>query len=232
MRFHGFAVLALSVLVVPIAYGALTTAPKLAPTGPATSTLSASGTAEADWNSFIQVHDGSVSAYLTASGDGDAAKVDISPINKPLDSPITFWAYFEDNDGAVPRIDLVLSNGRRLEGYRNTEPVTGTKAELVDEVDLGYPAVSLWTKMRVASCPNAGSECGFYSSFAGIDPLIPGTYGISSPKNLDQWLTLFPGARIVQVRIAYGDDVLAGPTPYSIYVDGLRIGSTNYDIER
>lgn len=194
--------------------------------------LQASSGAEAAWNSFVQVHSGSASAQLTGSG-GDTAKVDVGPLRIPLsrmsESRIQFWAYYEDNDESRPTVDLVLSNGRRLEGYRNTVPVGGTNAEIVDEVDLGYPSVGLWTQMTVQACPAAGSECGFYSSHAAEDPLIPDTFVIGTPKNLAQWAATFPGAYIVQARLRYGDD--AAVEDYTVYVDSLRISGTIVDLE-
>lgn len=218
-----------------VATGALTVEDKLQPGSKTRFALEASSGAEARWNSFVQVYRGTFSPQLTGS-DGDTGKINIGPLNLPLsglsESGITFWAYFETNDGSVPRVDFVLDNGRRMEGYRNTSPVTGTKAEIVDEADLGYTAVSLWTQMKVQDCPFAGSECGFYSSNAGVDPLLPASFGISTPKNLAEWSAQFPGARIVQMRIAYGDDAPAVPgVDDTIYIDSLKMRGRTYDLE-
>jgi hypothetical protein len=221
---------------------------KVNPRGPVRIALEGDG---ARWNSFVQIFDGSFSAQLTASGTGDASKVDLSPLNIPLarltEAGITFWAYFEHTNDFVPRVDFVLDNGRRLEGYRNTAPSAllpadkapgdyGIGCESTDNGDgdcQGYASSDLWTLMAVTPCPVAGTECGFYSSVAVADPLIDDDWilaGAEGPQNIAAWVADpdFASAKVVQMRIAYGDDNGAADT---MYVDDVRIGGRFIKIE-
>lgn len=158
----------------------------------------------ATWNPFIQVWDGSFSAELNfGPHDDDFGAVVISPLNIPLSTlktlgtgGITFWAYFYDLKKMTPIVDMVLDNGRVMEGVSSV-PVTGT----VDcESGTGckqYPTSDLWIQMKPYN--------GWTSSYSGVAGSgIPAGWGLTNAKTLLDWYTLFPTARVVQLRISYG----------------------------
>jgi hypothetical protein len=215
------AVLAASTALIVVATGAV-----LRPVGRVR--VSLEGTAK--WNGFVQVHDGSFSAELFTDAS-NTAKVHVSPLSIPLAglraSDITFWAYHYSTTNVYPMIDFILDNGRRMEGSAfdakaSTEPVSGTvscedgSGATPAQACLGYPTADIWIRMK--------AKDAFYSEKAGTDPLIPSSFGISTPKTIAQWATQFPGAKIVQMEIAYRAP--SSPSPIvdiEVYIDDINI---------
>jgi len=168
---------------------------------------SGSGTARATWNPFIQVYDGSFSAELNTGTTGpstDFAAVVISPLNVPLSTlktlgagGIRFWVYFYDCPSTTQQlvVDLVLDNGRVMEGY-DSQTILGGAPPC--ESTLGFPGSEFWVQMKPTD--------QWYSSFAGTDPLIPASWTIANPQTLAAWWGTFPTARIIQLRIAFWSD--------------------------
>ena len=188
----------------------------------------------ARWNGFVQVHDGSFSAELFTDADNSAAVI-VSPLSIPLAglraSDITFWAYHYSTTNVYPMIDFILDNGRRMEGSAfdakaSTEPVSGTvycedgSGANPPQTCLGFPTADIWIRMK--------AKDAFYSSYAAgtptPDPLIPASFGINTPKTIAQWAAQFPGAKIVQMMIAYRAP--SSPSPIvdiEVYIDDITI---------
>jgi len=167
-----------------------------------------SGGGRATWNPFIQVFDGSFSAELntgTVAGTAFAAVV-ISPFNIALTTlktvgagGIRFWVYFYDTPSSNQQlvVDLVLDNGRVMEGY-GSEPVVA--GPILSESDLGYPTSEIWRLMKPVD--------KFYSSFATSDPLIDDSWTIGNPQTIATWQADpdFATAKVIQLRIAFFSD--------------------------
>jgi hypothetical protein len=167
---------------------------------------SGNGSFKATWNPFVQVWDGSFSAELgftsdPAGGDEFAAVI-ISPLSIPLSTlktlgagGITFWVYHYDNVNMHPIVDMILDNGRWMEGVGSVTVAAG--ATINSETGQGYPSADWWIQMKPVD--------GWFSSFAAADPAIPdGWNSAGAAATLAQWSTQFPTARIVQLRISYG----------------------------
>ncbi len=231
---------------------------KLNPAGPVRVSLSSGGTGKASWNNFIQVLDGSFAAQLDAgTGAGDSASVTMSPVHVGLSSlaglgtgSIVFWAYYQNNRLVTPTVDMVLDNGRRMEGDGRfidaSLPVSGTvKCATDDPVQgggntcLGYETASLWIQMKPRNA--------WWSSFAGTDPCFtigafPGTDcpggwtatgnnpDINHPATLAQWSAQFPGAIVVQLRIEYFNPAVPFPHP-TVYIENVTFASFLIRIE-
>jgi len=180
---------------------------------------SGSGLARATWNPWIQVYDGSFSAELntgTMAGT-DFAAVVISPLNVPLSTlktlgagGIRFWVYFYDCPSTTQQlvVELVLDNGRVMEGYDSTPVLGGGIA--CESAAPSYPRADLWTQMKPTD--------QWYSSFAGTDPLIPGTWTIANPQTIATWWGTFSSARIIQMRISFWS---TASTNYQAFVDNV-----------
>jgi hypothetical protein len=188
----------------------------------------------ARWNGFVQVHDGSFSAELYADATHSGAVI-VSPLNMPLKnlkaSDITFWAYYYSTTNVYPQIDFILDNGRRMEGSAfnatsSTTPVSGTvycedgSGATPTQTCLNFPTADIWIQMKARDA--------WYSSYAGIDPLIPAAYGIGGVHGGDhtiaEWAALpgFENAKIVQMMIAYRAPV-AGPNVIEVYIDDITL---------
>jgi hypothetical protein len=191
--------------------------------------VSLEGTAR--WNGFVQVHDGSFSAELFTDAS-NTAKVHVSPLSIPLAglraSDITFWAYHYSTTNVYPMIDFILDNGRRMEGSAfdakaSSEPVSGTAPVYCEDgtgatpgqTCLGFPTADIWIRMK--------AKDAFYSSYAGIDPSIPATFGINTPKTIALWAIQFPGAKIVQMEIAYRAPSSPSIVNIEVYIDDINI---------
>ncbi|MFO1532091.1 MAG: hypothetical protein ABR562_00085 [Thermoplasmatota archaeon] len=239
------AAVAIALLVgVGVTTAALNAATKTPSSGPVRITLE--GSAPPRWNSFVQVFDGSFSAELDQNQADQTSKVTISPVNIPLknlhEAQITFWTYFQTDHETgghlwVPHVELVLDNGRWLTGDQNTSPVGAAKAALTaihSEDGQGYPSANLWTQMAVQACGLGDGQCGFYSDYAGADPLVNPAWNINQPHNLADWAADpdFAGAKVVQVRIAYGGDPSAACNGgCTAYIDNASIGGRLVKIE-
>jgi hypothetical protein len=251
----GIAVIAVLAVSIADIYGTLSF--RLNPAGLTRVSLSSGGTGAASWNNFIQVMDGSFAAQLDAgTGAGDSASVTLSPLHVPLSrlaalapggTAVNFWAYFQNNRLVTPTVDMVLDNGRRMEGdamfLDASQPVSGTVDCATDDPTqgagntcrggvgpgTGYEGSDLWILMKPRN--------DWYSSFAGVDPCFtigafPGTLcplgwtatgnnpDISHPATLAQWSAQFPGAQVVQLRITYYNPAVPFTNPV-VYIDDV-----------
>jgi hypothetical protein len=190
----------------------------LAPHGSVRVALRSIGDGSATWyaNAPI-VYDGSFSVQLkTGTTASDAGAIYIGPLNMPLStlslSGITFWAFHGNDITMQPYVNLVLDNGRIIEGVTMTN-VTGPMKDLQDQ---GYPSADLWVQMKPTD--------QFYTSFGLSDPLLMGKPlgTLASPALLGAWQTAFPTAKVIQIQIIYGfwDHALGPqPLPLTIYID-------------
>jgi hypothetical protein len=204
----------------------------LRPTGRIRVALESYGhTGSATWMaSEPHVYDGSFSAALYSGDDSDSgSKILIGPLSTPLssftDARMTFWAYFyssETGGHARPFINIVLDNGRWIEGESST-PVSG--ATIKNEEDQGYWSADLWVQMK----PSAG----WYTSY-GTDPVLAGahvdTCTLMNPCQLSTWQAAFPTARVIQIQIEYGSQATTGQGKL-VFIDNAVIIGTLVPIE-
>jgi hypothetical protein len=206
----------------------------LHPAGRIRVALRSYGSGTATWFATAPlVYDGSFSARLSTGGPAPAATdgggIMIGPLGWPLvmftDSRITFWAYHWSDAGGYdqlhqPYIDIVLDNGRVMEGVTSV-PVSCTTvpcpAPLPDSfTNHPYPS-NLWVQMKPYG--------GYYTSFP-TDPVhvAAGTNlcVFGSACTMASWQHAFPTARVIQIEIIYGQwGGLAGPM--TIYIDNVSI---------
>jgi hypothetical protein len=202
----------------------------LAPHGSVRVALRSIGAGSATWyaNAPI-VYDGSFSARLdTGTTIDDAAAIYIGPFDMPLSgfspSGITFWAFHWNDIIMQPYVNLVLDNGRIMEGVTSTN-VTGPMNSFTGQ---GYPSADLWVQMKPTN--------QFYTSFPTDPVLIAAgldTHGLSNPANMTTWQKAFPKAEVIQIQIIYGrwDPAVVTNLPLTIYIDNVRIGGRLFGLE-
>jgi hypothetical protein len=186
------------------------------------------------------VYDGSFSARLhTAGADSDAGGIMIGPLSWPLsmfaDNRITFWAYHISDAGGYdqthqPYIDIVLDNGRVMEGVTST-PVSPT-AVVNSLTNQGYPSADLWVQMK----PSGGWYTGFATAPTEMggstpDPVLAPVAActLTSTCTMATWQHAFPTARVIQIEIIYGLWSTGGAL--SICIDNVSILSYVVPIE-
>ena len=179
-----------------------------------------------------RVYDGSFSAALYTGGTAnvDGGEILIGPLSWPLsmftDARITFWAYHRNDPSAHPYINIILDNGRVLEGLTSTPVSAG--ATVISETGQGYPSADIWIQMKPYG--------GWYTSFPA-DPVhvAAGTSActLTSTCPLAFWQSKFPTARVIQVEIVYGIWALGinGGTGQYIYIDNVLLLGMGVPIE-
>jgi hypothetical protein len=199
----------------------------LHPTGRIRVALRSYGGGSATWYpTEPRVYDGSFSARLNTgtSSDTDGGAIFIGPLSLPLayftDARITFWAYHLNDAGAHPYINIVLDNGRTMEGIGSTPVVAGAtvnceSGNLYGSVCKGYPAADWWIQMKPSG--------GWYTSWASSgDPVLAPVAACTSgsPCTMAFWQSKFPTAKVIQIQIIYG---LWTNTGQTIYIDDVTI---------
>jgi hypothetical protein len=151
------------------------------------------------------VYDGSFSVQLNTGTAGGGGEILIGPLAYPLKyfqdtgvRKIAFWTYHRSayDPTAQPYINIVLDNGRIMEGLTSTTVQTG--ATILSEAR-GYPGADIWIQMMPYG--------GWYTSFpadqvhvdAGTNVCI-----LTSTCTMAFWQTAFPTARVIQIEIVYG----------------------------
>lgn len=169
-----------------------------------------------------RVFDGSFSALLysgTVSGDGGA--ILLGPVSFPLsdltNDRITFWTYHFNNNSKQPHVNIVLDNGRTLEG-KNSTTVDGSpiKCEKTGAGSgcQGYPSADIWVQMM--------PKDQFFTSFPADPVLAPvASCTIGSPCPLATWITAFPTANVIQIQIVY--DFSSVGSGFVIFIDDVAI---------
>jgi len=172
----------------------------------------------ATWNSIApHVYDGSFSAMLsTGPATGDGGGVFIGPLSFPLAdltaSGITFWAYFMNDQSFHPQVNIVLDNGRVLQG-RDSTPVSNSitiKCETGTGCQ-GYPSSDLWVQLMP-------TDAFFFSSSFSADPDFGSTPAsgctATAPCPLATWKTVFPTSNVIQIQIVWVRGGQQGSTPF------------------
>jgi len=198
----------------------------LHPAGRIRVALRSYGSGTATWFATAPlVYDGSFSAKLyTAGTASDGGGIMIGPLGWPLsmftDSRITFWAYHWSDAGGYdqthqPYIDIVLDNGRVMEGL-TSKPVYVPTTSVNSLDNQGYPSADLWVQMMPSG--------GYYTSFP-TDPVHvaagPKVCVFGSTCTMAFWQHAFPTAKVVQIEIIYGQWSTGGAM--SICIDDASI---------
>jgi hypothetical protein len=125
------------------------------------------------------------------------------------DGRITFWAYHISDAGGYdqthqPYIDIVLDNGRVMEGLTSI-PVSVPTSSVNSLDNQEYPSADLWVQMMPYG--------GWYTEFTS-DPVLQAahysttgtlnTCTLSSTCTMANWQHAFPTAKVVQIEILYG----------------------------
>jgi hypothetical protein len=177
------------------------------------------------WPKEPQVFDGSFSVEIYTGSSGTAGGIIyIGPLSWALsmftDDRITFWTYHLD-DGASPYVNIVLDNGRTMEGIGSWPVVPGTVINT--QTGLGFPTSDLWVQMRPAGGVD-GHHTWYTSTGIGTDPLLVSkgldTCTSSSPCTMAQWQKAFPTAKVIQIQILYG---LWSSNNQHIFIDNVSI---------
>jgi hypothetical protein len=194
------------------------------------------------WGRAPQVFDGSFSARLFSGHGGgeNGGGIYIGPLDIPLssltESQITFWVYHQTShtlcEGPVPEnechpyVNIVLDNGRKIEGVTS---VAVTGATIIYEDDQGFPSADIWTQMRPTDAPLGGGG-GWYTSYPDdpvLDPVKLCTNSVGG-CTLDTWKAAFSTAKVIQIQIQFGlwtgDDQI-------VYIDSVMIGTLVVPIE-
>jgi hypothetical protein len=144
------------------------------------------------------------------------------------DGRITFWAYHISDAGGYdqihqPYIDIVLDNGRVMEGLTST-PVSVPTTSVNSLANQGHPSADLWVQMMPSG--------GYYTSFptdnvhvaAGTSACILG-----HTCTMAQWQHAFPTAKVIQIEIIYGQWSTGGAM--SICIDNVLLLGMGVPIE-
>jgi hypothetical protein len=198
-------------------YTTTTTTFTLAPKGSIRVSLRSMGEGAALWwPKEPQVYDGSFSVLLytgplSSPSDASGGAIYIGPLSIPLgsfssSSPpsssfpaskwITFWTYHYNDAGAQPYVNIVLDNGRTMEGFGSTTVVSG--ATIHSQTGQGYPSADLWIQMKPTDA--------WYTSYTS-DPLLISKHLVncgSGNCTMATWQAAFPTAKVVQIQIFYG----------------------------
>jgi hypothetical protein len=123
---------------------------------------------------------------------------------------ITYWAYAY-NSGAGAYINIVLDNGRTMEGIGSTS-VSG--AATTNEVAQGYPSADLWVQMKPLD--------KWYTDYGSVDSVLSPVASCTSgsPCTMAFWQHAFPTAKVIQIQIIYG---IWSSTGQIIYIDDVSI---------
>ena len=237
-----WASLIMLVVVSTVALAAYADKNDLNPNGRVRVALRSIGGGSATWYPTApRVLDGSFSVRLFtgSSVNQDGGAIFIGPLGIPLHDltpcmgyckqpisqhthtgSVTFWAYHYNDAGAHPYINLVLENGRIMEGIGSTPVASG--AVVKSETGQGYPSADIWIKMMPTD--------KFYTSYGSVDPVLAtvSSCTISSPCPMATWQAAFPGAKVVQIQIIYG---IWGSTGQVIFIDSVTIGDMRIDME-
>jgi hypothetical protein len=177
----------------------------------------------ATWHALApRVYDGSFSVQLKATMGGGGGEILIGPMAMPLsyfqDAKITFWTYHRgDPNDAIhqPYINIVLDNGRIMEGLTSTK--VQPSAAILSEAR-GYPGADIWIQMMPYG--------GWYTSFWATDPVhaAVGTNvcKLDSTCNMAFWQSKFPTAKVIQIEIVYGGWTLTADQ--TINIDNVSLG--------
>jgi hypothetical protein len=230
------------------AYAAVdSTVPTISPRGPVRVALRSYGAGSATWYATAPlVYDGSFSARLSTGAsptDSDGGGIMIGPLSVPLSSFskgstgswITFWAFHISDAGGYdqlhqPYIDIVLDNGRVMEGVSST-PVSVPTTSVNSFSNQGYPSADLWVQMKPTD--------QWYTSFPS-DPVLAKvksctltnleTYHWTNCTMANWTSKAFPTAKVIQVEILYGQwSGLSGAM--SICIDDASIHGIPVPIE-
>jgi hypothetical protein len=178
---------------------------------------SSTSTGSATWNAIApRVFDGAFSAKLVIGGSpGDGGGVFIGPLSFPLsdltNDRITFWVYHFDGV-ANPHVNIVLDNGRTLEGKDST-PVDSS---ITPKCESGagcqvWPSANIWVQMMPTD--------SFTTSFPS-DPVLTAACA-SPPCNLATWIAGLPGTNVIQIQITFTD--AAPPKGTTVFIDDVDI---------
>jgi hypothetical protein len=197
----------------------------LSPHGPVQVALYSVGGGSATWYPVEpRVYDGSYSVelYTGTTPYQDGGAILIGPLDIKLKyfnysmihHWITFWTYHR-NSADGPYVNIVLDNGRTMEGIGSTT-VSGT---VKTETGQGYPSADLWIQMKPLD--------EWYTSFT-TDPLLKGLGNITNPVSIAAWQKAFPSANVIQIQIIYG---IWGSTGQKIYIDDACINGMIVKLE-
>ena len=196
--------------------------PVIAPKGRIRVALRSLGDGTATWHAVApRVYDGSFSVQLQGTTGGGGGEILIGPMAMPLsyfqDAKITFWTYHRgDPNDAIhqPYINIVLDNGRIMEGLTSTKVQTG--ATIKSETQ-GYPSADIWIQMM----PYGGWYTSFTSDPVHVDA---GTSvcTLTSTCNMAFWQSKFPTAKVIQIEIVYGGWTLTADQ--YINIDNVSLG--------
>ncbi len=211
----------------------------LHPIGKERVALTADGGGIATWNPEAPAfYTGSYSARLDTGADTDedgfagGAGIMVGPENMKLSlltpEAISYWMYAYSCSGRTPYVDLVLDNGRTMEGTSSV-PIDQLGIELDDdpadtvtsELEQGYPSANLWVNMKPSD--------GWYSSFAANDDLIPDEF--AAPQTMAVWQAKFPDAKVIQYKVQYGYGNQGPDADCTVFVDALKVKSRTINIE-
>lgn len=198
----------------------------IAPRGRIRVALRSIGDGTATWHALApRVYDGSFSAQLQGTANAGGGEILIGPMSMPLSyfqdtgvRKIAFWTYHRGDlpidPTAQPYIDIVLDNGRVMEGLTSTTVQTG--ATILSEAR-GYPGADIWIQMMPYG--------GWYTSFP-TDPVhvAAGTNVciLTSTCTMAFWQKAFPTAKVIQIEIVYGGWTLT--TDQYINIDDVSLG--------
>jgi hypothetical protein len=206
----------------------------LHPAGRIRVALRSYGTGTATWFATAPlVYGGSFSARLSTPGGGaNGGGIMIGPLGWPLsmftDGRITFWAYHITDAGGYdqthqPYIDIVLDNGRVMEGL-TSKPVSVPTSTVNSLINQGFPSADLWVQMM----PYGGWYTGFATAPTELGGSTPDTVlapvaacTLTSTCTMAVWQHAFPTARVIQIEILYGQWGTGGAM--SICIDDASI---------
>jgi hypothetical protein len=193
----------------------------LTPRGRIRVALRSIGSGTATWQAVApRVYDGSFSAQLYTTGASDGGEILIGPLGWPLsyfqDAKITFWTYHRGvlpiDPTAQPYINIVLDNGRVMEGLTSTTVKGGA---ILSEAR-GYPGADIWIQMMPSG--------GWYTSFGTDDSVLSpvSTCLLASTCKMADWQKAFPTAKVIQIEIVYGNWILTTGGQY-INIDNVSL---------